>query len=322
MTDDSEINVQDSVVMGSILNNSQIYNLIITTNPQELADKIEEIVVPAAIRSSENPELKITLKSQIEDFKQKYDNKILPTRLAEMLVLEDQSQLNDPYLQRVIAQDIHESWWTLFGNLMLKKEGDNWYSQYHLEDNLLAEAIDSTKHLCLSALKMNSEPFGILCKARSMSALCVISALDDDTDLAEKYGIEAINLWEKYGDDYFENCGHPSNNLPIMSEYKLDIFYEYMIIYGAYHGILYLEKPSESRIRKFLRHFDAHPISIFSCTIDSSAPMWTVVSGLSDFSNLSNFEEKKHYEYWAMQAKIQNMDEDLMILQEMLKDFD
>jgi len=321
MTDNSEMDVHDSVVMGSVINNSQIYNLIIASNLNEWADKIEKIFVPQKIKKSGNSEIQITLKSQIEDFKQKNDDKVLPTNLAKMLLVEGQSVINDTFLQRVIAQDIHESFWILFGNLMLKN-GEDYYSEYHLEEQLLGEAIDSAKYLCISALKMNSEPFGVLCKVRSMSVLCIISALDGDIELAEKYGIEAINMWEEYGDDYFSKCGYPIGKVPIMSEHKLDFYFEFQIVYGAYHGILILEKPSDNRIRKFFRHLDAHPASILICSVDSGVPMWTVISGLPEFSELSKPETKKHYEYWASQAKIQNYDDDLMILQEILAGLD
>jgi len=321
MTDTSEMNVRDSVVMGSVINNSQIYNLIIASNPKEWADKVDEMFVPQKTKISKKSEIQITLKSQIEDFKQKNDDKVLPTNLAKLLLVEGQSEINDAFLQRVIAQDIHESFWILFGNLMIKN-GEDYYSEYHLEKQLLREAIDSAKYLCISALKMNSESFGVLCKVRSMSVLCMTSALDGDIELAEKYGIEAINIWEKYGDDYFSKCGYPINKVPIMSEHELDLFYEFQIVYGAYHQILVNEKPSGNRIRKFFRHLDAHPASIFRWSVDPSIPMWTVISGLPEFSELSKFETKKHYEYWASQAKIQNYDDDLMLLQEILDDLD
>ena len=321
MTDNSEMNVRDSVVMGSVINNSQIYNLIIASNPKEWADKVEEMFVTPKSKKTKKSEIQITLKSQIEDFKQKNDDKVLPTDLAKLLLVEGQSEINDAFLRRIIAQDIHESFWILFGNLMLKN-GEDYYSEYHLEKQLLSEAIDSAKYLCISALKMNSEPFGVLCKVRSMSVLCMISALDGDIELAEKYGIEAINIWEKYGDDYFSKCGYPISEVPIMSEHELDFFYEFQIVYGAYHQILVNEKPSGNRIRKLFRHLDAHPASIFRWSVDSSIPMWTVISGLPEFSELSKFETKKHYEYWASQAEIQNYDEDQMLLQEILDDLD
>ena len=87
MTDNSEMNVRDSVVMGSVINNSQIYNLIIASNPKEWADKVEQMFVPQKSKKSKKSEIQITLKSQIEDFKQKNDDKVLPTNLAKLLLV-------------------------------------------------------------------------------------------------------------------------------------------------------------------------------------------------------------------------------------------
>ena len=323
MTDGSETNIHDSVIMGSVLNLSQIHNLIITTNPKELPSEVEKMLANYNGNEPTTTEIKITLKSQVEAYKQKQNEEILNKNLTKLMLNEGQNELNDNYLQRVIAQDLLQLYWTLHGNLMLKKGGDqSWYSDHHLEDDLLDEAIISARNLCISALKMNDEPFGVLCRVRSMSTLSIISALGGDIDLAEKYGIESINIWEKYGENYFSKCGYPINGGPVMGENKLDLFYEIQVVYGAYHGILILEQPGENRIRKLFNHLDAHPISIFTWSADSSCPMWTTISDLPEFSKLSKYEIKKHYQYWINQAKVQGCDDDLELLEEIIVGLD
>lgn len=319
MTDSSDPNIIDSVVMGSVFNLSEVHNLIVNVKPAELANEIDNILLTKIDSNYREHKINFGLKTQVEAFKQQNNDKILDKYLTKWLLMQENKELNDHYLQRIVARDLIESYWILYGNLMLK-HGENWYSEYYLEEHLLNDAIESARNLSLTALKMNDQPFAVLCKVRSMSTLSSISALNGEIELAEKYGLEAINIWEKYGDDFFSKCGSSEITKLVMAEEKLDLFFECQVVYGAYHQILILQPPGDNRFSKLIRHLDAHPISIFTCSVDSSSPMWSVISRLPEFSNLPKFKIKKHYKYWMNQAKLQGCEEDMLILQEILSE--
>jgi hypothetical protein len=223
-------------------------------------------------------------------------------------------------VQRVICSELEEFYWRIHHNLLFSHR-DSWFGPYILEKEDLSDIINRAKSLCLVALKMNESPFAILSKIRSMSVLSIITCFEPDFQLAEKYGLEAINKWEAYGEQFFEQCGRAlPQYYSIVRETELDSFHEYQIVYGQYLTTLILQPEGEIRINKILEFLEIHPESIFKWSLDSSAPTWTSISDLPDFEGMDKLAKRRIYIKWLKIAEKLEEDEDVDILTRLLAD--
>jgi len=301
MASEPNVNVSDSVVMGSIINLKEIHNLIIKIDSSELGAQINNLLNHKKDNENNFNEVKLSVKTEIESFKQNQKHKTLPFGLIHSLFNSSEELINDNFLQRIVCQDLHEFYWNLYYNLMVLN-GSTAYSDYVEVQGkeILNETINCSKILSLTALKMNESPFAVLCKIRSMGVLSMISAFAGEMELAEKYGLECLNKWENYGDLFFKKCGYFNQ---IMDVVDLDYYLEYQMVYGSYPQLLLFQPQSEKRLEKFLNLFEIHPESGFKWSIEPSSPLWLTVYGLPEFSILSDWRKKQIYQKWLQLAE-------------------